>query len=68
MAGGAAGAYVVLVGAAYLIAPGLAASAVVAGIVVLLGIVLAIGGLVYLRGRRSLTVIDSESEAQVSAE
>ena len=68
VAGGAAGTYVVLVGAAYLIAPGLAASAVVAGIVVLLGIVLAIGGLVYLRGRRSLTVIDSESEAQVSAE
>lgn len=67
-AGGAAGAYVVLVGAAYLIAPGLAASAVVAGIAVVLGIVLAIGGLLYVRGRRSLTVIDSESEAQVSAE
>ena len=68
VAGGAAGAYVVLVGAAYLIAPGLAASAVVAGIATVLGIVLAIGGLLYVRGRRSLTMIDSESEAQVSGE
>ena len=67
-AGGAAGAYVVLVGVAYMIAPGLAASAVVAGIAVVLGMVVAIGGLLYVRGRRSLTTIDRDGEAQVSAE
>ena len=68
MAGGTAGAYVVLVGAVYLIAPGLAASAVVAGIVTVLGIVVAIGGLLYVRGRHSLTTIDREGDAQVPAE
>lgn len=68
VAGGAAGAYVVLVGVVYLLAPGLAASAVIAGIVVLLGIAVAIGGLLYARGRRSLMIIDSDGEAQVSTE
>ena len=68
VAGGAAGAYVVLVGVMYLIAPGLAASAVIAVIATMLGMAVAIGGLLYLRGRRSLAIIDRDGEAQVSTE
>ena len=66
VAGGAAGAYVVLVGATYLIAPGLAVSAVVAGIAVVLGMAVAIGGLLYVRGRRSLTTVSDEGETRTS--
>lgn len=53
---GSVGTYLVLLVVVYLLAPGLVASAVIAGIVAILVLVGAGGAALYIQGRRSLTV------------
>lgn len=63
---GSVGAYLVLLVAMYLLAPGLVASAVIAGIVAILALVGAGGVALYVRGRRSLTVANRSADDEPS--